>query len=544
VSAVANGTQGPNSLSASDQAAALWTFVHLKIPRFTTAAALNVVEALAPAPDEEPKLLARRLRKELERFGVALKHVNAIEAAVRLQGQRSWHGAERVPPRAGLKVFGVLEQAEKSAEFGSWVNAAKTLADWAEAAVRHSGLKVLELQVAENYVLLTAPWVTADKGRKVGQSLPVFLVNPLQGSPTWLDGAASALETVRRRIEETGLAVLEGLANLQCVAAAVDAPNTELVLVQTPGEPEAGFEIARGTEITCWAQFDLARAESSDASTVVTAEGVAWRRGRDRFVWQVCTARADGPIPSVEYAQLGVHEVAHLLHRYRLARRVMRDGIQQADLVKMMPLFGAMASVFRVRPDRIRTELAKAGRTWEDFIRGVDDPPELSTVLPAGILLQLVGELRPSNPNIFFASPPREHLVHVHDDKMLRSMIPQLDHVRFRLTPSADDSLRATVKTAVEELYASMRMRKMTAMGVIKSSEPLPDLVYSGDAQDLLDVLYENGLTVFVGSMPYLVEVPEEVRKAGVFNEGALPEPFPYALGNSLFLDIDFAEVA
>jgi len=516
--------------------------VHLKAPRFTTAAALQVVETLALEPSEDPKQLARRLRKELARFGVALKHVNAIKAAARLQGHRSWHHVSGSAEHAKLKAFGVLEDTERSAEFASWAAAAETLADWAEAAVRHTSLKVLELQVTDAYVMLSAPWVTADRGRKVGQALPVFVVNPLKSSPAWLDGAAAAMETVRRRIEEPGLAVLEGSANLQFAVSAPDAPNTELVLVQTPSEPDAGFEIARGTEVTCWAQFDLARSDRANASTEVRADGLAWWCGTDRFVWQVCTARADGPTPSTDYTQLGAAQVARLLHRYRIARRVMRDGIQQADMVKMLPLFSAMASVFQVRPDRIRSELAKVGRTWEDFARDMEDPPELSTTLPTSILLQLVGELKPANPNIFFASPPREHLVHVHDDKMLRSMIPQLDHVRFRLTPSADGALRATVKEAVEELYASMRLRKMTAMGAIKSSEPLPDLVYSGDAQDLLDVLQQHGLTVFVGSMPYLVELPEQFRRAGMLKEGDLPEPFPYALGNSLFLDIDFEE--
>ena len=44
-------------------AAALWTFVHLKVPRFTSEAALQVVENLEHEPDDDPKALAKRLRK-------------------------------------------------------------------------------------------------------------------------------------------------------------------------------------------------------------------------------------------------------------------------------------------------------------------------------------------------------------------------------------------------------------------------------------------------------------------------------------------------
>ena len=61
-------TAAPTAQPASPQnlqttATALWTFVHLKVPRFTSEAALKVVEDLQPRPDEDPKALAKRLRK-------------------------------------------------------------------------------------------------------------------------------------------------------------------------------------------------------------------------------------------------------------------------------------------------------------------------------------------------------------------------------------------------------------------------------------------------------------------------------------------------
>jgi hypothetical protein len=515
------------------QAAALWTFVHLRTPRFTTDAALEVVETLGANADDDTKSLAKRLRKELLRHGVALKHVNAIEAAVRLQGHESWHARSAGGAAPALKAYGVLETEEKHASFGSWKEAAATLADWAEQAVHQTGVKVLELHFGESFVMLVAPWVQADKGRKIGQELPVFVVNSsADDAKDWLEGIEVALEMVRRRIEEPGMAILEGVSNLQLAPSPRDAANTELVLMQTSGEPDDGFEIARGTEVDCWTQFDLARADRQRGE--VTAAGVAWHCGADRFVWQACAAQpsnADGVPPVMTHTQLNEPQVARLLHRYRLARRVLKDGVHNSAMVKMMPLFRAMASVFRVRPERIRAELAKTGLTWEDFIRDYEDPPELTGVLPIGVVLELVKQLKPADPNALLARPPREHLVRVHDDKMLRSMIPQMDHVRYRLTRDTDASAKEAVAEAIGDLAVSMRVRKMTELGLIQSSEPLPNLVYSGDAQELLGVLEEHGLSVWVGSMPLIASMPEDAPK----------DIAPYAVGNSLFLDIDFA---
>ncbi len=513
------------------QAAALWTFVHLRTPRFTSNAALQVVETLSASADDDTKSLAKRLRKELLRHGVAMKHVNAIEAAVRLQGHESWHGKRAGETAFELKAYGILETKEKQAYFNSWKSAGTTLADWAEQAVRHTGVKVLELHFGENFVMLAAPWVQADKGRKIGQELPVFVVNPSTDCRDWHEGLEVALEMVRRRIEEPGLALLEGFSNLQLAPSPHDAANTELVLMQSAGEPDDGFEIARGTEVDCWTQFDLARADRQVSE--VTAEGVAWHCSADRFVWQVCVAQAsniEGAAPTTTYTQLAEPQVARLLHRYRLARRVLKEGVHNSAMTKMLPLFSAMGSVYRVRPDRIQSELAKAGLTWEAFVRNQEEPPELTGVLPVGLVLELVKQLKPEDPNVVLARPPREHLVRVTDDRMLRSMIPQMDHVRYRLTRHAGVAVKEAVKDAVEELATSIRVRKMLELGALESSQPLPNFVYGGDAQELLGALEQQGLTVWVGSMPLIAPMPPDAPK----------DLFPYAVGTSLFLDIDF----
>ena len=53
-------------------ALSLWTFVHLKVPRFTSDVALDVVKRLKPQPGDDPKALAKRLRALLSESGVSL----------------------------------------------------------------------------------------------------------------------------------------------------------------------------------------------------------------------------------------------------------------------------------------------------------------------------------------------------------------------------------------------------------------------------------------------------------------------------------------
>ncbi|PTT40061.1 hypothetical protein DBR23_09375, partial [Acidovorax sp. HMWF018] len=129
-------TAAPTAHPASPQdlqatAAALWTYVHLKVPRFTSEAALKVVEGLQPQPDEDPKLLAKRLRKALSDTGVALKHTAALDAASRILGRSSWHALNREPLTPKLKLTMVVKAPEE--EFSSWHELAPRLAEWLEA---------------------------------------------------------------------------------------------------------------------------------------------------------------------------------------------------------------------------------------------------------------------------------------------------------------------------------------------------------------------------------------------------------------------------
>ena len=66
-------------LNDEARAAALWTFVHLKTPRFASKDALQIVRELDPQVGEDPKFLAKRLRRALAIKGVALSLIHISE---------------------------------------------------------------------------------------------------------------------------------------------------------------------------------------------------------------------------------------------------------------------------------------------------------------------------------------------------------------------------------------------------------------------------------------------------------------------------------
>ena len=68
-------------------------------------------------------------------------------------------------------------------------------------------------------------------------------------------------------------------------------------------------------------------------------------------------------------------------------------------------------------------------------------------------------------------------------------------------------------------------------MGVIQTEDPVPDLVYGNDGEELMAKLDELGLVAYVGVMPHLRKIPKEADLQ--------PGSWPYAFGHSLYLDID-----
>jgi hypothetical protein len=249
-------------------AAALWTFVHLKVPSFTSEAAFKVVEGLQPKPDEDPKALARRLRKALSDAGISLKHTAALDAASRILGHSSWHACNREPAVPKLNLTMMVKAPEE--QFLSWHELAPRLAEWLEAWHQVKPTKVFEVRFGPDFILICVPEPKKDSQAGETETVPALAINPIGEGNGWLTDAPAAFEMVRRRLEETGKAILDGVATLQIcgrygpdVLAKLppmpqpvtpdDTCNSELVLLREDNElmPGDGFEIARGDEMTC-----------------------------------------------------------------------------------------------------------------------------------------------------------------------------------------------------------------------------------------------------------------------------------------------------
>src|SRR5262249_16957352 len=156
-----------------------------------------------------------------------------------------------------------------------------------------------------------------------------------------LDGCASTLEVLRRHLEETHTAILDGLTVMQiCTRAtpigagtlpepvgAGDAPNSELVLMRQDNPlDEPGYEVARGDEWLCWSQLELAEGHC-DQQIDVDEETGAWKIGKAWYVWEVSILRPNDYVPGLIVSNLRVQESRTLLRRYRLAKRLLAGRI-------------------------------------------------------------------------------------------------------------------------------------------------------------------------------------------------------------------------
>lgn len=546
----------PEALSEQDQAFALWTFVHLKIPRFTSGVALEVVKNLAPQPSEVPKALAKRLRKALMDRGVAIKQTAALEAASRLLGHDSWHAANRTQPNYRLKLTPLAKPSEEEV-FSNWRKLTTQLCAWCDAWLQQQGSSpLLEVSFAPACITVSVQVPKkANNGNDSSQSWPLLAVTPEGESQNWLEEASSAIETLRRHLEEAGKALLDGIAVFQlCVndksrwpadgrytAQLDDICNSELVLMQEDNEldPAAGFEIARGDELTCWAQLELAATGDRGDKLIadVTVSDGAWIIGDSRFVWQLATLRPKDSTPGLILKILGQEDATVLWRRYRLARRLYPKGLAHRQVTKKLNYLGTLTETYRVNLHNLLLEMSKAGLTWETYCAETGEAIAMEPNLPVGFVLGLAQRLKLKDPNAVLARPNRSELSRVLDDSLLRTLMPRVDHVRYRLPNGLNAETKEVLSEAVGDFSASIRILQLTAGGVfVRDKNPLPYLVYASDAEELRSKLLEQGFTMYAGVMPRIIQtegLPDLPQNIG-----------PYALGNSLFLDIDFEEGA
>lgn len=534
-------------LSQEAQAAALWTFVHLKIPRFTTEVALEVVKRLAPHAGETPKSLARRLKAELRAKGINLKHAAALQAAARLLGFENWYAAKSSGAKLKLTTVGP-SGGERLVE--SWQELAPLLCAACDEFLMERPSRLFQVRFGPNSMMVTAAVADEEKPGHP-QSWPVLVVNPVGPEASWLDDAPAAMERLRRHLEQPGCAVLDGVAVLQLcdayrtraifgmpqVPSPTDTCNSELILLRADHELDTGYEIARGDEMTCFAQFDLAIKDHANEEVTLDEEFGAWHVGKGRYVWQLSTLRPKEIVPGLTIHELGYDFSERLLRRYKLVKRVFAGRLAYQEHTKRLEYLSSLPETWRIDLHKLLHAMKDAGLTWESYCAEVSEDLPLKSELPIGFVFTLLERLNLDDPNKVFARPTRSELVRVDDDKLLRTLLPRVHHVRYRLARGASAEVQSAVREAIEELSSSMLVQQSQAHGqLVDPKDPLPYLVFAGDGEDLRGKLADLGLVMYAGVMPLLRSTKGVVQLA--------PNMAPFALGYSLYLDIDFAERA
>lgn len=523
------------------QALALWTFVHSRVPRFTSQSALEVVKSLTPTVTESPQRLAWRLRRELAVRGVHLKHAHALEAASRLLGHKSWHAARTsAPPTAILRVNGLSDAGELL--LNSWDELAPHLRSICKIGLEESRSRLMRVRCETRSLTVNVSIKVREEQDQDLTWLPVLIVTPVQDDPKWLEGAATALESVRRHLEESGTAILDGITVIQLCSRRLpagnvlmpdpvhptDAGNAELILLREDNELDPGsrYEIARGDELLCWSQLEMAE-EKRELQVRIDDETGAWHIGRARYVWEFATLRPKEYVPGLIVSNLTVQESRKLLHRYRLAKRIDANRLTLQETAKSLEYLGAPDECYRVDLHRLLRAMKDTGLTWESYCERAGITQRMESQLPLSFILSLLQELNLPNPNVIWARPTEGELHRVDDDTLLRALVPRIHHVTYRLPPGFNAERNEQVKEAIAEFSTSMALEKQIG---IKLQEPLPHLVYAGDSEELRMKLQDLGLELWAGVIPHLLKTDGVIEK--------LPAVVPFAFGFSLYLDI------
>jgi hypothetical protein len=530
------------------QAFALWSFVHLKVPPFTARAAQEVLRGLNVPPGEDPKHLAKRLRRALAARGVTLKHTAALQAAARLLGHSDWHSAQRTAAKAELALYVLGRSGDEI--FAGWRDAAPRICQLLEE--RRLGANVVEIRFSGDQVMFGFPRPREREAGPRTESMPLIFMRATQPDERWLADAPFAFETIRRYFEESGKAVVDGAAvvrlcsrrardanvtNPDATHAVEQARNSELVLWRQDddtAEPGSGYEIARGDEMTCWSQLDMALQEEAGENGPGSLDDSAWRFGDGRYVWRLETLQPGEFKPELTITVLSQDESTRLYRRYRLAQRLCAGSVRYHESLKWLDYLSRPNDLYHVEPARVHDALQKSSLTWVSFCEAEGLDEALTDALPTGVLMTLLERTKPEQPNALFTSPPRAVLERVTDGALVRALMPRVAFVRYRMAPTLDVATRVEVREALDNFGTSLRMLRMPPAFTGPEGESARlHLAYANDAEELRLRLEGLGLVAYAGVVPHFVATEEFVPKS--------VEVPSYAFGHAIFLDIDLA---
>lgn len=518
-------------LSPEAQAATLWTFVHAKAPRFTPSEALEVVNGLGGIANLEASALARRLQKELKARRLALKYVNALKLAAQMLGHQSYHApsvAAAAPPLLHLvSVFKSLNRP-----IVDWKEGIDQFCAFAEGDQEGGGLRVYQMSFTPTSVAMGMPFTTVVD--EDGRPVPTL---QLQWEPesTQLAAAVAGVETMRRRYEETGRALIDGLAAAQfCLhnphpdANPHDPANSELVIIETTPGPSFGDEVARGDEVKCWAELQFLH--PTDQSPTFTLDGANWVVNGTRYEWRLSTVRMAGATPSIVTRSLRVEESSKLFRRHRNAVTSGRY-FGNEDQVKALPSVASAIQQVEIDHEQLRRHMSCE----------VADSLALGRRVSVEELVKLSQALKLQDPSVLVRKPKRSELKLLQDDEILRTFISRVHDVVCEVPRRLSDDLAAEVNKAIDSMLTGLKMDVVLANGEVHSAFPRtpPHMVYANQGREALRRMEELGLVVYAGIFTTVKEFrPQGVAERNIKSESSL------RVEQVLYLDVDVADTA
>ena len=535
--AIAAGSTGTPS-DIDSQAQRFSDFLRDRYPRVTAALARRVLGELAPDPTEDIKLLARRLTKRLAADQIQIKHTPAIEAVSTMRSAHSWLTQGRTAPHT-LKVLALHKDVPEQTAL-DWREAGELLVTACDLWTKSDpSANWLRIGYTHDALLITAPLSEPAMGFK---TFPIVAIQPVDADTegNWLIGAERAIEYLRRQMEESGRAIVNGAAVVRICGfnrrhrdvsvgtldvSQVPHATLKVRREDDPSSPGDGYEIAAGEEVTCWGELDGLLPELG-GSIEMDEEG-GWVCGRARFVWCVQLIKGTSMAPEIRQVRCSPEDSRQLLHRYTLAQRIYKGRMPTMERPRPIDFGTTVTGDYPVDRRRIERELGKLGLTWEQFAEEMGEPGiELTDTLPLVAVYSLGLKLDLPDMNVILARPSQAQLVKDTDGSYVQELLAHVDRIRYRLDKPLTDSETADIRDAIEDLSASLLLRK----GAFPSENPLPALVYSGDGAELCGRLERLGLVMYAGIRPHI----EKIRAEG----NAIP-PAKYAIGHCLYLAID-----
>lgn len=520
----------PAVLSLEAQAATLWTFIHAKAHRFNSTDALEIVAALGDITQLELKDLARRLQAALAERRVTLKYTNALKVAAQMHGHNSYHAssvaaAQPVP----LQLVSAVKWLNQPVR--DWKEGIEQFCSFAEGDLEAGSLSsIYQIGFTPTAVSIDMPLTTSRDEN--GRAMPMLQLQWPEDKPQ-LAQAIAGIETMRRRYEETGRAVIDGLAAAQfCLntphpdAHRHDPANSELVIVETTPGPSFGDEVARGDEVKCWAELEfLYPVEKSPA---ITLDEATWVINGSRFEWRLSTVRMEGVTPSIVTRLLTAAECAKLFRRYRNAVNNQRY-FGNEDRVKALPSVAAATQQVELDLERLSqymsNELASA------LVR--------QKRVSVDMLIKLTQVLKLQDPSVLVRKPKRSELTLLRDDELLRTFISRVHDVVCEIPRRLSDDITIDVNKAVDSMLFGLKDDVVLANGEVHNAFPRtpPYMVYANRGKDALSQLRKLGLVVYAG----VFTTVKAFRPRGVA-ERNFDSSSSLRIEQVLFLDVDVAE--